>query len=82
MEAAIGFGLSIAGLAAFGGSVLKTLRTFAASYSSADDQVKELSAHLALTTTILNELGTVVQVYQWIVRGRIPELVCRGEGCL
>jgi len=64
MAEAISFGASILGIAAFGASVVTTLRTFASSYSNADEKVKDLSADVAVTVSILTELGNTIKEYE------------------
>ena len=63
-EAAIGFAASIAGLAAFGIQIVTTLNTFATSYARAEQQIKDLSADVALTASILECIGKMIREYE------------------
>jgi N-methylhydantoinase B/oxoprolinase/acetone carboxylase alpha subunit len=63
-EAAIGFAASIAGLAAFGIQIVTTLNTFATSYARAEQQIKDLSADVALTASILESIGKMIREYE------------------
>ncbi len=64
MAEAIGLASSLLAIAAFGASVVTTLRTFAASYSRAEQRVNELSFSVALTASILTELGYTIKQYE------------------
>ena len=64
MAEAIGLGASLLGIAGAGIKIVTTLRTFAASYSSASSRIKNLSADVALTASILTELGNTVKEYE------------------
>jgi hypothetical protein len=64
MAEAIGLGASILSIAAFGATVVTTLRIFATSYSSADQKIKDLSGDVALTASILTDLGNTVKEYE------------------
>jgi hypothetical protein len=63
-EAAIGLAASIAGLAAFGIQIVTTLNTFTTSYTRAEQQIKDLSANVALTNSILESIGKMIEEYE------------------
>ncbi|KAH8819401.1 hypothetical protein F5884DRAFT_10527 [Xylogone sp. PMI_703] len=64
MAEVIGLGASILGIATFGAQVVTKLRTFTRSYSTANEKVDELSSSVALTTSILTDLGNTVGEYE------------------
>jgi hypothetical protein len=64
MADAIGFASAIAGLAAFGIQIVTTLNTFVTTYSNAEQQIKDLSASVALTTSILESIGKEIKAYE------------------
>jgi hypothetical protein len=57
MAELIGLSASILGIAAFGASLVTTLRSFARSYSSAKQKINDLATDVALTASILVDLG-------------------------
>lgn len=64
MAEAIGLGASILGIAAFGATVVTTLRKFGGSYTTADEKLAVLSANVSLTASILTELGNTIKEYE------------------
>jgi hypothetical protein len=64
MADATGLGASLLGIAGAGIKIVTTLRTFAASYSRASGRINSLSADVALTASILTELGNTVKEYE------------------
>src|SRR5882757_8668032 len=63
-EVAIGFAASVAGLAAFGIQIVATLNTFTTSFSRAEQQIKDLSADIALTSSILESISKMIKEYE------------------
>lgn len=63
-EAVIGFAASMAGLAAFGIQIVTTLNRFTTSYARAEEQIRVLSADVALTASILESIGKMVKEYE------------------
>lgn len=61
MAELIGTSASILGIAAFGASVATTLRSFARSYSGAEQNINDLVADVALTASILVDLAKTIE---------------------
>jgi hypothetical protein len=61
MAEAIGLVSSLVGIAATGAQIVTKLRLFASSYMGADEKVNNLSADVALTASILNELAKTIK---------------------
>ncbi|KAF2103729.1 hypothetical protein NA57DRAFT_69939 [Rhizodiscina lignyota] len=63
-EAAVGFAASIAGLASFGIQIVTTLNTFSTTFAKAEQHVKDISASVALTSSILDSIGKMITEYE------------------
>jgi hypothetical protein len=61
VEAAIGFGASILGIASAGISVATTLIRFSVSYSGSAEKIEDLSSRVSLTATILTTVGNTIE---------------------
>ena len=61
VEAAIGFGASVLGIASAGISVASTLMRFSASYKSSAEKIEDLSSRVSLTATILTTVGNTIE---------------------
>lgn len=61
VEAAIGFGASILGIASAGISVATTLIRFSVSYSGSAETIENLSSRVSLTATILTTVGNTIE---------------------
>jgi hypothetical protein len=84
MPEAISLGASLLGIAGAGIKIVTTLRTFAASYSSASSRINSLLAEVALTASILTALGNTVKEYEFELHLRVENFEhARGlvEGC-
>ncbi|RFU34275.1 hypothetical protein B7463_g2056, partial [Scytalidium lignicola] len=81
MAEAIGLGASILGIATFGAQVVTKLRTFSKSYTTADEKISELSASVALTTSILTDLGNTVGEYEIEFRIKAENFVAVKAAC-
>lgn len=64
MAEAISLGESFLGIAGAGIKIVTTLHIFAASYTNASSRINSLSADVALTASILTELGNTVKEYE------------------
>jgi hypothetical protein len=61
VEAAIGFGAAILGIASAGISVATTLIRFSVSYSGSAEKIEDLSSRVSLTATILTTVGNTIE---------------------
>ncbi|KAH9204393.1 hypothetical protein DL95DRAFT_398565 [Leptodontidium sp. 2 PMI_412] len=61
IEAAIGFGASVLGIASAGISVATTLIRFSVSYSGSAEKIEDLSSRVSLTATILTTVGNTIE---------------------
>ncbi|KAH8596242.1 hypothetical protein B0O99DRAFT_126057 [Bisporella sp. PMI_857] len=64
MAELIGLGASVLSIAALGASIVTRLRTFSSSYSGADQNIADLTADIALTASILTEIGHTFEEYE------------------
>jgi hypothetical protein len=60
VEAAIGFGASVLGIASAGIAVATTLIRFSTSYSGSSEKIEDLSSRVSLTATILTTVGNTI----------------------
>jgi hypothetical protein len=61
IEAAIGFGASVLGIAGAGISVATTLIRFSMSYKGSAEKIENLSSRVSLTATILTTVGNTIE---------------------
>lgn len=61
MAELIGLASSVLSIAALGATVVTTLRSFARSYSGAEQKISDLAADVALTASILIDLGKTIE---------------------
>jgi hypothetical protein len=80
-EAAIGFAASIAGLAAFGIQIATTLNRFTTSYARAEEQIRGLSADVALTASILESIGKMVKEYEDTLHLTVDNWIAARDQC-
>jgi len=64
MAEAIGLAASLLGIAGVGVSIVSTLAKFKGLYCTYDERIELLSAKVSVTSSILTQLGTVVQQYE------------------
>src|SRR5271168_5371554 len=61
IEAGIGFGASILGIAGAGISVATTLIRFSVSYRGSVERIEDLSSRVSVTATILTTVGNTIE---------------------
>lgn len=64
VEAAIGFGASVLGIAGAGISVATTLIRFSVSYKGSTQKIEDLSSRVSLTATILTTVGNTIESHK------------------
>ena len=81
MAEAIGLAASLLGLASVGISVVKTLNTFATSFANAEKKINELSASVALTSSILNSLGNTIREHEKEFKFSVDNFIATRDAC-
>jgi hypothetical protein len=61
VEATMGFGASVLGIASAGISVATTLTRFSISYNGSAEKIEDLSSRVSLTATILTTIGNTIE---------------------
>jgi hypothetical protein len=80
-EAAVGFAASFASLAALGIQIVTTLNTFATTFARAEQQIKDLSASVALTSSILESIGKTIKEYEEQFRLTVDNFIATRDTC-
>jgi hypothetical protein len=64
VEAAVGFGASVLGIAGAGIAVATTLIQFSASYKGSTQKIEDLFSRVSLTATILTTVGNTIEIHK------------------
>ncbi len=72
---------SVVGIAAFGIQIVKTLTTFINVYRSAEQRIQNLTADIALTSSILKEIGETIDTYEKECRLTVENFIATRDTC-